>query len=166
MAVEQSINADSKSSGGVLGKSQSPPALEKWFLTIHQRAAIAAALKAIYGIQNTDQGTHKEVAPKRVKRDKDDVKKLVSCFTSDVMINPFEDAEDLVNFATGIVLPTDVAEVLVNSTEKGKEQMETFIAKRMNSNTIGFWEPIPSLKVKTFSSITKKVQVKVTNDKL
>ena len=31
MALEQSINADSKSSGGVIGISQSPSSLERWF---------------------------------------------------------------------------------------------------------------------------------------
>ena len=35
MALEQSINTDSKSSGGVIGISQIPSALERWFLTIH-----------------------------------------------------------------------------------------------------------------------------------
>lgn len=45
MALEQSINADSKSSGGVIGISQSPSALESWFLTIHERASITSALK-------------------------------------------------------------------------------------------------------------------------
>ena len=38
MALEQSINADSKSRGGVIGISQSSAALERWFLTIHERA--------------------------------------------------------------------------------------------------------------------------------
>ena len=166
MALEQSVNAASKSAGGIIGKSQNASALEKWFLTVHERATIAAALKEMYGVQNAEQGTHKEASPSRVKRDEEDIKKLVSCFTSGLMITPFDDAEDLVNFATGIVLPTDVAEALVSSTKKGKDQMENFIAQRLNSNTIGFWEPIPSLKVKTFSSITKKVQVKVTNEKL
>jgi len=36
MALEQSINADSKSSGGVIGISQIPSALERWFLSIHE----------------------------------------------------------------------------------------------------------------------------------
>ena len=106
MALEQSINADSKSTGGVVGKSQNPSALERWFLTIHERAAITTALKSMYGVLNNKQVVHKEAAPKRVRRDKEDIKKLVSCFTSGTMVNPFGDTEDLVNFATGVVLPT------------------------------------------------------------
>ena len=49
-----------------------------------------------------------------MRRDEEDVKKLVSCFTSGTMVNPFGDTEDLVNFATGVVLPTHVADVLLN----------------------------------------------------
>ena len=83
------------------------------------------------------------------------------------MTNPFsEDTEPLVNFATGIVLPSDVADGLVRSMEKGREQMTTFVQKRINTNVVNFWDPVPSLKVKTFSSMTKKVNVKAADDKL
>ena len=66
MALEQSINADSKSSGGVIGISQSPSALERWFLTIHERASITSAFKAMFGLQDGEQASHKEAAPRRV----------------------------------------------------------------------------------------------------
>ena len=39
IALEQSINADSKSSGGVIGISQIPSALERWFFN-YPRASI------------------------------------------------------------------------------------------------------------------------------
>ena len=49
MALEQSINADSKSKGGIVGISQSPAALERWFLTAHERASITTALREMFG---------------------------------------------------------------------------------------------------------------------
>ena len=55
MTLEQSINNDSKSSGGVIGISQVPSALERWFLTIHERASITSALKAMYGFQDANK---------------------------------------------------------------------------------------------------------------
>ena len=45
MALEQSINADSKSKGGIVEITQSPAALNRWFLTAHERASITTALK-------------------------------------------------------------------------------------------------------------------------
>ena len=125
MALEQSINADSKSSGGVIGISQSPSALERWFLTIHERASITSALKAMFGLQDGEQASHKETAPRRVRRDEEGVKKMISCFSSGLMTNPFNlDAAALLNVATGVVLPEDVAQTLVHSTEKGRQQMK------------------------------------------
>ena len=46
------------------------------------------------------------------------------------MINPFnlEDIQSLVNFATGVVLPQNVAECLA-CQKKGQEQMTAFIEK-------------------------------------
>ena len=165
MALEQSINADSKSSGGVIGISQSPSALERWFLTIHERASITSALKAMFGLQDGEQASQKEAAPRRVRRD-EDVKKIISCFSSGLMTNPFNlDSDALLNIATGVVLPEDVAQTLVHSTEKGRQQMKTFVEQRINGNAVGFWEPISNMKIKTFSSANKKIHVK-SSDKL
>ena len=36
MALEQSVNLDSKSKGGIVGTTQKPEALERWFLTCHE----------------------------------------------------------------------------------------------------------------------------------
>ena len=164
MALEQSINADSKSSGGVIGISQSPSALERWFLTIHERASITSALKAMYGLQDGEQASHKEEAPRRVKRDEEDIKKMMGCFSSSLMSDPFtHDSDALLNIATGVVLPEDVAQNVVCSTEKGRQQMNVFVERRINSNTVNFWEPIPNIKVKTFSSANKKIRVKSNN---
>ena len=43
MALEKSINLDRKSSGGIVGITQNSSALERWFLTSHERAAITSA---------------------------------------------------------------------------------------------------------------------------
>ena len=84
--------------------------------------SVNTALKEMCGVQDSDQVTHKEEAPKKVKRDEDDFKKLVSYFESSLMANNFsEDTKSLINFATSIILPSEVAEAPVSSTEKGRE---------------------------------------------
>ena len=83
------------------------------------------------------------------------------------MSNPFtQESDSLVKFATGIVLPIDIVNNLLRSTEKGRDQMNNFVEKRLNTNEVSFWDPIENLKVKTFHSTTKNVQVKAVNDKL
>ena len=82
------------------------------------------------------------------------------------MINPFScNTESLVNVAAGVVLPQDVADSLLASRPKGQEQMTTFVKKRINSHDVSFWDSIPNLKIKTFSSMSKQVKVKYGDDK-
>ena len=83
------------------------------------------------------------------------------------MKDPFSDKSDsLSNIATGVALHNDVAEQLVTSAEKGQEQMKSFIPQRLNSNAVSFWNAIPSLKIKTFSSTRKRSTIKGSTDKL
>ena len=59
LALEQSINLDSKSKGGIVGISTREGAVERWFLTSHDRVAITQALKKMRGIENSERvGTH------------------------------------------------------------------------------------------------------------
>ena len=96
-----------------------------------------------------------------MKRDEEDVKKLIRCFSSELMINPFNvNTESLVNFATGVILPEEVADALLASTSKGQEQMKTFVKKRIQTNEVSYWDAIPKL-----SSMTKKVKVKAGDEK-
>ena len=56
MALEQSINLDSKTKGGIIGITQRPSALQKWFLTAHERTATTTATKRMIHL---DESTNK-----------------------------------------------------------------------------------------------------------
>ena len=95
---------------------------------------------------------------KRVKRDEGDIKNLLSCFSMGLMTDPFScGITDLMNLARGVVLSADLAEALASCINKGREDMTTFIEKRINRNNISFSDPISKLKVKTFDTTVKKV---------
>ena len=121
MALEQSINRDSKIKGGIVGISQKLGALERWFVTAHEQAAVTTALKELCGIHSDGRtSAHKEGGSVRVQRDEEDVKKLVSTLES-VKVDPFEQGGDsgdkiaLSNLATGVVMPTDVSSRLLEA---------------------------------------------------
>ena len=158
MALAQAINADSKAQGAIIGITKSPAALEKWFLTCHKRALITAALKDMYAFQDSDrEGIHKEAALDRVQRDESNVEKQVACMTSGMMTAPFlQDNDSLINFATGVVMTTEDADRLVQSNEKGRAQMNSCVSKRVNSNEVGFWDPVPNLKDYSIYSTDKE----------
>ena len=116
MALEQSINRDSKTKGGIVGISQKPGALRRWFVTSHERAAITRCLREMCGIGDSERvGTHKEARLGRVQRDEEDIQKLLSVFDSGMMSNPFTLGHDdeshtrLLNIATGVVAPGEVS---------------------------------------------------------
>jgi len=84
-----------------------------------------------------------------------------------MMIDPFsKDNGSLVNFATGVVMPTEDADSLVQSTEKGRAQMNSFVSERLNSNKVSFWDPVSNLKIKKIKTLTKKIQVKAADEKV
>lgn len=43
--------------------------------------------------------------------------------------------------------------------------MKTFLKKRSQTNEVSYWDAIPKLSIKTFSSMTKKVKVKAGDEK-
>ena len=170
MALEQSINLDSKTTGGIIGIIQRPGALERWFLTCHERAAITTAMKDIQDSHRV--GTHREAAQRRMLRDDDDVKKLLTDITSGFMTDPFSLDEDdadvspLINIATGVRMPFALAERLVSSFDIGTDQMTMFVEQRLDTNNTTFWDSLPNLKIKTFASLVKKKTVKLVDEKV
>ena len=173
MALEQSINLDSKTSGGIIGISKRPGALERWFLTCHERAAITAATKKMCDLHDSDRvGTHRERASKRVERDEADIQKLLRVITSGMMTDPFSlDEEEggvlpLVNIATGVVMLPAAALHLLNSYDTSTTQMMEFVEQRLNTNKVKFFDAIPNLKIKTFASLAKKKTVKTADEKV
>lgn len=175
MALEQSINRDSKSKGGIVGISTKENAVERWFLTSHERAAMVRAVKEMCGIGDSDEvGTHKEAKTARMVRDEDDVQKLLGIFERGLLSDPFnipqETSEEelplpLCNLATGVVLPNTDADKLINAKESGKESMISFVSSRMKTTEINFWDPITTLKIKSFRSLSKNVAIKNLKEK-
>ena len=44
--------------------------------------------------------------------------------------------------------------------------MKEIVEKHLNTDETSFWDPVTSLKIKRFSTTTKKTSVKSTNEKL
>ena len=162
-----------KIKGGIVGITRKPEALERWFRTCHKRAAITSAIKEICGIEDSERvGTHKESSQARIRKDEEYVKKLLEMFDSVMLSDPFtklsEDNEimPLINFASGAVMPRSAAERLINAEDLGKAQSNEFIAKRINTTEVSFWDTLPNLKIPLFGTLTKTGKVKVGDDKI
>ncbi|KAL9975370.1 hypothetical protein ACROYT_G012525 [Oculina patagonica] len=171
MAVEQTVNLDSKARGGIIGISRNPSALKRWFLTSHERSAITASTKLMCGIDDSSRiGSHKESGKPRKIRDEIDVQKVVAVI-KESMVNPFklawedEEPAPLLNIATGVVMPPQTTDQLLFAKQTGAARVKEFVSKRLDSNATGFWEKISKANVSTFASLSKKVKIRRAEEK-
>ena len=70
------------------------------------------------------------------------------------------------NLATGVVMPEEISEQLIDAQCLGAARMKLFVSKRINTNEVGFWEPMEKMNIKTFASLSKKAKVKSVDEKL
>ena len=171
--VRYGTHCDSKSKGGLVGITQQDGAVDRWFLTSHERAAITRSLKDMCGVENDKIGTHKETSVTRIERDEKDVQRLVSCFTTGLANNPFANEDEdnaegtpLSNILTGVVLPNEIADRLVNASQIGTTSMHEFINTRLDTNKVCFWDSLKKLKIDTFKVTTRKISLKGTRGKV
>ena len=126
MALEQTINLDSKTRGGIISISLNPSALERWFLTGHERIAVTTATKQMCGIYDSSRtASHKESGKARKIRDEMDVHKVVTVI-KESMVNPFkptwEDEEPAPPLNIGVVMPPEKADQLLHVKQTGGGQ--------------------------------------------
>ena len=95
--------------GGIIGFSQQPASLQRWLLTAHKRAAITTSTQEMAGIKGLasqeELPKHKEMGLRRIKKDEEDVQKIVDTILEN-MTSPFsidQCDEQLFNIATGTV---------------------------------------------------------------
>ena len=78
LALEQSVNRDSKVKGGIVGFTQQKDTVNRWLLTAHKRANIVSSVKTMCEtndcVSDRENGTNiKECGNARLGRDEDDV---------------------------------------------------------------------------------------------
>ena len=77
--------------------------------------------------------------------------------------NPFaaEDHVNLCNISSGVVVTDDIAADLLHAYAIGELQFIQFVNERLKSSNVNFYDPLPKLKLKTFSALFKSKSVKV-----
>ena len=189
MALEQSIYIVSKTTVGIIGISERPGAQVRWFLTCHERAAITTVIpccctlmceinniimRDVCALQDSDRvGTHTEATPRRMLRDDDDVRKLLTVITSGLMTDPFslnkddDEISPLVNIATCVRIRLFLPNVWSAPSRLALlGQITKFVEQRLNNNNTTFWDSLQNLKIKTFASLVKKKTMKLVYEKV
>ena len=158
LALEQTLNKDTKTSEGIIGFSQQPGIVRRWIQAARYRAELLQQAFSMAGMLSTVESKHpKEMGKVRLKRDEEDARNIVYQILDSV--NPFEltGVSSLVNLKSGKVVPPDVEMDLLQAYEIGEEAMNKFVEK-INSGT-GFFESLKCKKLQTFASPKQKKKV-------
>ena len=105
MALEQSLNRDVKSSGGLSRINKKEAARDRWFVNNHVRALISAKVSAMCHISKSTTHGHKEDSIARTKSDEKCVKIVMDAIKSKkhpFVITRIDEIEPLSNIASGI----------------------------------------------------------------
>ena len=156
-ALEQTINRQGKSQGGVIGFTLRKGALTRWMATRHITAQYAEALKEM--CQNSKQTTDKNQAEHgktRMAKYEQDVIKIVEYVAESQ--NPFDRdtvPDELVNITTGQVASREVSIGLGNFLEVAQKGNITFVENRLVvDRTLSFWNTDKRSKTPTFVNMS------------
>ena len=100
--------------------------------------------------------------PLKLKKHEKEVLSVMSTLES--AVNPFEGKQtELVHLTSGLVATEDVKSDLLTAKERGEQHLQMFIKDKLQVPNPDIFSAIKKLKLKTFSSMTKKVKVKSKN---
>ena len=157
--IEQTINRDTKTKGGIVGFSLNKGAVQRWMLTAHERAAVTQNLKKMMGVKQSETSAMKETRTARISRDESDVRKVVEVL--ETWINPFDPSEELSSLSSGAVAPKDVKDELLGAKKIEENAAVAFMKHRIISNETELYDPISKKKLKTFSALRKLAKVSI-----
>ena len=151
-ALEQTINHDGKSQGGVIGFTLRKGALTRWMVTRHIIAQYTEAFKELcHSNKEVKITNHSGGGQTRMARDERDVVKIEEYVRSTQ--NPYDletVPDELVNVTTGQVASQEVSDGLGNFMEASEKRNITFIEKRLLvDRTVSFWDTDTRTKTPT-----------------
>ena len=164
-ALEQTINREGKSQGGVVGFTLRKGALTRWLMTRHVTTAYVDGMKELCDTVAKSPRAHKEHGASRMDKDERDIQKIMEAVEQKQ--NPFDlDSvpEELSNIASGQVASEKVAKELSNFLQDGAKQNAVFIEQRLTKSkrTKSFWDPEKRNQCATFKDMKTSAGVSVS----
>lgn len=153
--IEVTINKDTQTTGGTTKYSKKQGAVRRYYLTAEYRSGFLGHLRDMTQTNRSDVH-HTELQNPRIQKDEKSVTAVTEVLNN--WINPFEENHELVCISTATTARKDVRDALIEAHQKGKQAYSQFHEERLQSNPPQkkFHDPIPKLKLKTFSSMSQK----------
>ena len=151
--IEETINKDSITAGGLKGFSRNAAAVQRHFLAAGMTSTCLKQLRILTKVSPNGL-SHADLTLSRIQHDERDVKKAVELLTSS-WIDPFaDDPQDLVSLSSAKVGPVKVRDNLLQALQYGETAYEKFQTDRLCADSgpdkRDFYDPLPRLKLQTF----------------
>ena len=157
--TEVTVNKDTQTPGGTSRFSLKAGAIKRYYVTAEYRSAFLGQLRdMVQG--NKSKLCHTELQLPRIQKDEEAVNAVVGLIKD--WVNPFAEKQDLVSISTAKVAPRDIVFDLMNAREIGENNYAVFRYERLESEPPlkKFHDPMKMNKLKTFSNMCKKKEVK------
>ena len=150
--IEQTVNRDSKSAGGIVGITTRPNAVAKWILSQSQRLAMTQLCRK-YANQGAADRYRKDLDSSRRALDATRVDSVIDVI--EVVVNPFDyEGCELVNIYSGIVASPPCQEDFLNAYKSGKKAQQDFTT-RFVSDPKELHRPMKKMNLQTFKTTAK-----------
>ena len=152
-----------KVTGGLVGITQNPNALARYFLSATHLNAICDETEAMtIGSLSTGDHKHHRSGASAVNIQDKAISKLHEEFER--VGNPFLfHEEELVNISSKAVFSDEIKKDVNRVETLGTQLQNNFKSERLTEGKISIWEPIKRNKLKLCSSAARKVRVKISN---
>jgi hypothetical protein len=152
-ALEQTVNRDAKSTGGVVGFTMRKGALQRWLLTRHVTGEYSDCFQSMC---LTTEYQDTPLYSASTKKDSAEVERLMT-YVSERQ-NPFEVAsvpKELINIVTGKVANSEIEKALTTLESNGQQKLKSFMESRLvdGIKTKSFWDPQTRGTVATFADM-------------
>ena len=165
---------------GIIGITRNDQARDKFCVTWPERSRISQDTRSLLNQEDDEDEatfTRYDSLPSRMKRDVDDVKKLVKqltrfdVFKTQTTLARGEDGENdneamripLVSLATKDIASCDIVRDLLAAEDRGKQQLVNNVKQRLAENTVGFNEALRTHSSKTFADMYKTKMSSILN---
>ncbi|ESO90891.1 hypothetical protein LOTGIDRAFT_163778 [Lottia gigantea] len=130
--IEQTVNRESKTSGGITSITLNRNAVRRWILSQSQRTAIHHQCEILAGLTGTNRDRVHLDASKN-KCDRDSIQRIVECIEQ--MINPFSyDQPEMTSISSGVVASDEISADLMSAEEVGEVALNNYIEERLTSD--------------------------------
>ena len=166
------MNRMCKMQNGIIGITRNDQARDKFCLTWSEQSRISQDTRSLLNQEDNDDEatfTRHDSLPSRMKRDVDDVKKLVKqltrfdIFKARTTLAIGEDGENdneatrmpLVSLAIKDVASCDIVRHLLTAEDRGKQHLVNDVKQRLTENNMGFHDALRKHNLKTFADMYK-----------